>query len=253
MAGSSFNLMYKLVNNKIPCGGFNLLGGGIKGKDISFVRRFNGRAVNKEEEQRIHLLLLNENDCIKITEGIEKSQTEVVPPIDNIRLFEIDYTDLISYQINFIDFEQQASSGEIFVGDDINGVRYFFNHFVPQYAGNNGKAMNLYDICNWYSLPLGFTVTGIYTSTDQTPYADVYQNIDHILESFYGSGPDDILSTIEESTALVDFTSGTVFMNTKILLGQSYPDSNSIPVTRTTSALIFTPEGNRFYFPNPVG
>ena len=216
------------------------------------MRRFNGRAVNKEEEGRIHLLLLNENDCIKITEGIEKSQTEVVPPIDNIRLFEIDYTDLISYQINFIDFEQQASSGEIFVGDIINGVRYFYNHFVPQYAGNNGKAMNLYDICNWHSLPLGFTVTGIYTSTDQTPYADVYQNIDHILESFYGSGPDDILSTIEESTALVDLT-GARFINLEILLEQSYPDSNSIPVTRTTSALIFTPEGNRFYFPKPKG
>ena len=251
MAGSSFNLTYKLVDNKIPCGGFNLLGGGIKGKDISFVRQFNGLAIDKEEG-RIHLLLLNENDCIKIMEGMKKSQTEVVPPIDNIRLFEIDYTDLISYQINFIDFEQQASSGEIFVDDDINGVRYFFNHFVPQYAGNNGKAMNLYDICNWYSLPLGFTVTGIYTSTDQIPYANVYQNIDHILEGFYGSGPDDILSMIKESTVLVNFEAIHP-MNTKIILEQSYPDSNSIPVTTTTSALIFTPEGNRFYFPNPVG
>ena len=226
--------------------------GGIKGKDISFVRQLNGLAVDKEEERRIHLLLLNENDCIKITEGIEKSQTEVVPPIDNIRLFEIDYTDLISYQINFIDFEQQARSGEIFVDDDINGVRYFFNHFVPQYAGNNGKAMNLYDICNWYSLPLGFTVTGIYTSTDQIPYADVYQNIDHILEGFYESGPDDILSMIKESTVLVNFEA-ILPMNTKIILDQSYPDFNSAPVTRTTSALIFTPEGNRFYFPTSKG
>ena len=60
MAESSFHLTYKLVDNKIPCGGFNLLGGGIKGKDISFVRQLNGQAVDKEEEQRIHLLLLNE-------------------------------------------------------------------------------------------------------------------------------------------------------------------------------------------------
>ena len=209
------------------------------------MRQLNGRAVSKEEERRIHLLLLNENDCIKITEGMEKSQTEAVPPIDNIRLFEIDYTDLISYQINFIDFEQQASSGEIFIDDGINGVRYFFNHFVPQYAGNNGKAMNLYDICNWYSLPLGFTVTGIYTSTDQTPYADVYQNIDHILEGFYSWGAGDILSMIEKRTALVDCITGTAFMNLEILLEQSYPDSNFTP---TTPSLIFTPEGNRFYF-----
>lgn len=216
------------------------------------MRQLNGLAVSKEEAQRIHPLLLNENDCIKIMEGMEKSQTEDVPPIDNIRLFEIDYTDLISYQINVIDFEQQASSGEIFVNDDINGVRYFFNHFVPQYAGNNGKAMNLYDICNWYSLPLGFTVTGTYTSTDQTPYVGVYQNIDHILEGFYPLGPGDILSIIKERTALVDFT-GLAFMNLKILLEQSYPDSNSIPVTSTTSALIFTPEGNRFYFPKSKG
>lgn len=248
MAGSSFNLTYKLVDNKIPCGGFNLLGGGIKGKDISFVRQLNGLAIDKEEEQRIHLLLLNENDCIKIMEGMEKSHTEVVPPIDNIRLFDIDYTDLISYQINFIDFQQQARSGEIFVDDDINGVRYFFNHFVPQYAGNNGKAMNLYDICNWYSLPLGFTVTGIYTSTDQTPYAGVYQNIDHILEGFYAFGPGDILSIIEKRTALVDFE-GACFLNLDIFLEQSYPDSNPAPASSTTSALIFTPEGNRFYFP----
>ena len=243
---SSFNLTYKLVDNKIPCGGFNLLGGGIKGKDISFVQQLNGLAVSKEEERRTHLLLLNENDCIKITEGVEKSQTEVVPPIDNIRLFEIDYTDLISYQINFIDVEQQARSGEIFFNDDINGVRYFYNHFVPQYAGNNGKAMNLYDICNWYSLPLGFTVTGIYTSTDQTPYADVYQNIDHILEGFYRWGAGDILSMIEKRTALVGFE-GVHFMNLEILLEQSYPDSN--PSSATTSTLIFTPEGNRLYFP----
>ena len=27
MAESSFHLTYKLVDNKIPCGGFNLLGG----------------------------------------------------------------------------------------------------------------------------------------------------------------------------------------------------------------------------------
>lgn len=217
------------------------------------MRQLNGLAVNKEEERRIHLLLLNENDYIKITEGMEKSRTEVVPPIDNIRLFEIDYTDLISYQINFIDFEEQARSGEIFFNDNINSVRYFFNHFVPQYAGNNGKAMNLYDICNWYSLPLGFTVTGIYTSTDQIPYADVYQNIDHILEGFYHWGPGDILSIIEKRTALVDSITGAMFMNLEILLEQSYPDSNPAPVSTTTSALIFTPEGNRFYFPNPVG
>ena len=252
MAESSFHLTYKLVDNKIPCGGFNLLGGGIKGKNISFVRQLNGLAVDKEEERRIHPLLLNENDCIKITEGLKKSQTEVVPPIDNIRLFETDYTDLISYQINFIDCEQQILSGEIFFDDDINAARYFYNHFVPQYAGNNGKAMNLYDICNWYSLPLGFTVTGIYTSTDQTPYANVYQNIDHILEEFYKYGPGDILSMIEKRTALVDYT-GAQFMNLEILLEQSYPDSNSSPATTSTPALIFTPEGNRFYFPNPVG
>ena len=197
-------------------------------------------------------LLLNENDCIKITEGLKKSQTEVVPPIDNIRLFETDYTDLISYQINFIDCEQQILSGEIFFDDDINAARYFYNHFVPQYAGNNGKAMNLYDICNWYSLPLGFTVTGIYTSTDQTPYAKVYQNIDHILEGFYSFGSGDILSMIEKRTALVDLE-GTQFMNLEILLEQSYPDSIPSLVTEATSVLIFTPEGNRFYFPNPVG
>lgn len=216
------------------------------------MRQLNGLAVHKEEERRIHLLLLNENDCIKITEGMEKSQTEVVPPIDNIRLFEIDYTDLISYQINFIDLEEQVGSGEIFVNDDISMLRYFYNHFVPQYAGNNGKVMNLYDICNWYSLPLGFTVTGIYTSTDQIPYADAYQNIDHILEGFYHWGSGDILSMIEKRTALVDFT-GTAFMNLEILLEQSYPDSNPAPASTTTSALIFTPEGNRFYFPDPVG
>ena len=208
------------------------------------MRRFNGLAVSKQQGQYFHLLFLNGNDFIKIVEDMEKSQTEVVPPIDNIRLFEIDYTDLISYQINFIDFVQQLHPT-----DDISAIRYFYNHFVPQYAGNNGKAMNLYDICNWYSLPLGFTVTGTYTSTDQIPYADVYQNIDHILEGFYDLGSGDILSMIKESTALAD-SKGSIFADLEILLEQSYPDSNS---SRTTSKLIFTPEGNRFYFPNPVG
>ena len=204
------------------------------------MRQLNGLAVNKRQGQRIHPLFLNVNDLIKIEEGIEKSKTEVVPPIDNIRFFEMDYIDLISYQINFIDFVQQSHPI-----DDISGLRYFYNHFVPQYAGNNGKAMNLYDICNWYSLPLGFTVTGIYTSTDQTPYAGVYQNIDYILASFYDLGSDDILSVIEESTALVDYT-GSAFMNFNIFLDQSYSDSDS---STTAPKLIFTPEGNRFYFP----
>ena len=171
---------------------------------------------------------------------MKKSKTEVVPPIDNIRLFEIDYTDLISYQINFIDFVQQFHPT-----DDISGIRYFYNHFLPQYGGNNGKAMNLYDICNWYSLPLGFNVTGIYTSTDQPPYASVYHSIDHILEGFYRLGSGDILSVIEKSTALVD-PEGSSFMNLNILLEQSYPDSSP---SSTTPSLIFTPEGNRFYFP----
>lgn len=61
----NFSLSYKLVDNKIPCGGFNLLGGAVKGKDISLVRQLNGLAVDKEAQGRIHLLLLNENDCIK--------------------------------------------------------------------------------------------------------------------------------------------------------------------------------------------
>lgn len=224
--------------------------GGIKGKDISFVRRYNGIA--QKDARLIHPLFLNGNDLIKIMEGMKKSQTEVVPPIDNVRLFETDYTDLIPYQINFIDFQQQALSGEIFVNDDINGIRYFFNHFVPQYAGNNGKTMNLYDICNWYSLPLGFTVTGIYTSTDQTPYADVYQNIDSILGNFYAIDSDDILSMIEKSTVL-DNLLEVAPMKIEILLAQSYPDSNPAPASTTTSALVFTPEGNRFYFPKSKG
>ena len=207
------------------------------------MRQLNGIVVGDQAEQRIHLLFLNGNDFIKIVEGMKKSKTEVVPPIDNIRLFEIDYTDFISYQINFIDFVQQFHPT-----DDISGIRYFYNHFLPQYGGNNGKAMNLYDICNWYSLPLGFNVTGIYTSTDQPPYASVYHSIDYILEGFYRLGSGDILSAIEKSTALVD-PEGSGFMNLNILLEPSYPDSNLAPASTTTSALIFTPEGNRFYFP----
>ena len=206
------------------------------------MRQLNGIALGGDN-QGIHPLFLNGNDYIKIAEGIEKSKTGGVPFIDNIRLFEIDYTDLISCQINFFDFVQQFNPT-----DEIIALRDFYNHFLPQYAGNNGKAMNLYDICNWYSLPLGFTVTGIYTSTDQTPYADVYQTIDYILKSFYDLGSDDILSMIEKSTVLVGFE-GAPCVDLEILLEQSYPDSNPAPASTTTSALIFTPEGNRFYFP----
>lgn len=210
------------------------------------MRRLNGIALGKA--QSIHPLLLNGNDFIKILEGMEKSKTGVVPPIDNIRLFEMDYTDLISYQINLLDFAQQFHPT-----NDISAVRDFYNHFVPQYAGNNGKAMNLYDICNWYSLPLGFTVTGIYTSTDQTPYADVYQTIDQILADFYDLGLNEMLNIIENSTVLVNLFQAITPMNIEIYLAESYPDSNSSSGTTTTSELIFTPEGNRFYFPDPVG
>lgn len=114
MSQQTWFLTCELVDNKIPCGGFNLLGGGIKGKDISLVRQLNGLAMGMQRQQYIHPLFLNENDYIKIVEGMEKSKTEVVPFIDNIRLFETDYTDLISYGINFTDLEKQMKSGEIF-------------------------------------------------------------------------------------------------------------------------------------------
>lgn len=245
MPQQTWFLTCELADNKIPCGGFNLLGGGIKGKDISLVRQLNGLAMGMQRQQYIHPLFLNENDYIKIVEGMEKSETEVAPPIDNIRLFETDYTDLISYEINFTDLEKQMKSGEIFLNSYQEIIHHFYNHFLPQYAGNNGKAMNMYDICNWYTLPLGFITTGTYTLDDQPLYVGVYRGINYILTSFYQT--DNIFVAIEKSTGLIN-TIFSDFMNVEISLRPSYPDSDSIP---TTPTLIFTPEGNRFYFANP--
>lgn len=238
-------LTCELVDNKIPCGGFNLLGGGIKGKDISLVRQLNGLAMGASRQQYIHPLFLNENDYIKVVEGMEKSKTEVVPPIDNIRLFETDYTDLISYGINLTDLEKQMKSGEIFLNSYQEIIHHLYNYSLPQYAGNNGKAMNMYDICNWYTLPLGFITTGTYTLDDQPLYVGAYRSINYILTSFYQT--DNIFKTIEASTGLINTIFGD-FMTVEISLRPSYPDSDSIPTTQT---LIFTPEGNRFYFAKP--
>lgn len=248
--GTNFKLSYELADNKIPCGGFNLLGGGIKGKNISFARQFNGVAISENKQNFFHPLFLNENDYIKISEGEKKSKTEVVPPIDNIHLFEVDYTDLISYRANAVDFERQSQSDEFFFDDEISAARYFYNHFLPQYSGNNGKAMNLCDICNWYTLPLGFTATGMYKSRDESLYADIYSNISSILELFYSSYTSrgsTIVNIIENSTGLVD-TFMLSFMDVVIFLLPSFPDTDEAPITPT---LIFTPEGNRFYFAKP--
>lgn len=214
------------------------------------MRQLNGIALN--DDQLIHPLFLNENDYIKIMKGMEKSETEVVPPIDNIRLFEIDYIDLISLLTILTDFSAQIESGKIFFDDVINLTHYVYNRFLPQYAGNNGKAMNMYDICNWYTLPLGFITTGTYTLDNKPLYADVYQSIDNILKAFYYKGVSgDILSIIEASTGLLY---GIITItdedspNVKILLASFYPDFDYIP---TVPTLVFTPEGNRFYFAKP--
>ena len=70
-------LTCELVDNKISCGGFNLLGGGIKGKDISLVRQLNGIAMGASRQQYIHPLFLNENDYIKKLEDTLQEQIKL--------------------------------------------------------------------------------------------------------------------------------------------------------------------------------
>ena len=134
---------FELIDNKIPCGGFNLLGGGVKGRNIEskesqsliFSCYTDDRTDQSVTPQR--LLILNYEDLVKIVPILENPPSETKVVASNLRFTCWNYYDYL--QLLF-----KAKKG---MDDDELGS--LFN------KATNGSIVTLYDIANLYTKELG--------------------------------------------------------------------------------------------------
>ena len=142
MAGNP-TFSYELIDNKIPCGGFNLLGGGVKGRNIEskeaqsliFSVYQDDRTDQSVTPQR--LLVLNWEDYVKINPILQNPPRETKVVASNLRFTcwnYYDYLQLLSKIKEAKDVDEEASLS--------NKV-------------TNGNIVTLYDIANLYTKELG--------------------------------------------------------------------------------------------------
>ena len=94
---------YELIDNKIPCGGFNLLGGGVKGRNIEskesqsliFSLYADDRTDKSVSPQR--LLMLNWEDYVKISPILQSPPSETKVVASNLRFTCLNYYDCLQF------------------------------------------------------------------------------------------------------------------------------------------------------------
>lgn len=134
---------YELIDNKIPCGGFNLLGGGVKGRNIEskesqsliFSLYKDDRTDQSVTPQR--LLILNYEDYVKINPILQNLPSETKVVASNLRFTCWNYYDYL--QLLF----------KVKKGMDDDELGSLFN------KATNGNIVTLYDIANLYTKELG--------------------------------------------------------------------------------------------------
>ena len=142
MAGNP-TFSYEFIDNKIPCGGFNLLGGGVKGRSIEskesqsliFSLYEDDRADKSVSPQR--LLVLNYEDYVKINPILQNPPSETKVVASNLRFTCWNYYDCLQ----FINQSTKAHSDE--------ESESMFN------KATNGNIVTMYDIANLYTKELG--------------------------------------------------------------------------------------------------
>lgn len=134
---------YELIDNKIPCGGFNLLGGGVKGRNIEskesqsliFSLYADMRKDQSVTPQR--LLVLNYEDYARILPILQNPPSETKVVASNLRFTCWDYYDFLQC----VNRSTKAQSDE--------ELESMLN------KATNGNIVTLYDIANLYTKELG--------------------------------------------------------------------------------------------------
>lgn len=167
MAGNP-TFSYELIDNKIPCGGFNLLGGGVKGRNIEskesqsliFSVYADDRTDKTVSPQR--LLVLNWEDYVKIKPILQNPPSETKVVASNLRFTCWNYYDYL--QLVF-----KAKEG---MDDDELGS--LFN------KATNGNIVTMYDIANLYTKELGIKTVPWNGEINLTSIA-----VEQILKQYY--------------------------------------------------------------------
>ena len=159
---------YELIDNKIPCGGFNLLGGGVKGRNIEskevqsliFSLYADDRADKSVTPQR--LLILNCEDYVKINPILRNPPSETKVVASNLRFTCLNYYDYLQFanQLTKVQSEEELES--------------IFN------KATNGNIVTLYDIANLYTKELGIKTV---PWNDEGNLTDSY--VEQILQQYY--------------------------------------------------------------------
>lgn len=159
---------YELIDNKIPCGGFNLLGGGVKGRNIEskesqsliFSVYADDRADKSVTPQR--LLVLNWEDLVKIVPIIKNPPSDTKVVATNLRFTCWNYYDYLQ----FVNRLTNAQSNEEYESMH-NGA-------------TNGNIVTLYDIANLYTKELGIKTV---PKNDKGDLINSY--VEQILQQYY--------------------------------------------------------------------
>ena len=138
---------YELIDNKIPCGGFNLLGGGVKGRNIEskesqsliFSLYADDRTDKTVTPQR--LLVLNAEDYNRILPILRNPPSEAKVVATNLRFSCRDYYDYL-----------QISNRAIEVSGEVQSQEELISMLGKTIHGN---IVTLYDIANLYTKELG--------------------------------------------------------------------------------------------------
>ena len=142
MAGNPI-FSYELIDNKIPCGGFNLLGGGVKGRNIES-KESQSLIFSLYEDDRTdksvppeRLLVLNYEDDVKIKPILQNPPSETKVVASNLRFTCWNYYDYLQFLNRWTKAQSDEEYESIY-----NGAA-------------NGNIVTLYDIANLYTKELG--------------------------------------------------------------------------------------------------
>ena len=157
---NNITFSFELIDNKIPCGGFNLLGGGVKGRNIEskesqsliFSLYKDDRTDKSVSPQR--LLILNYEDLVKINPILQNPPSETKVVASNLRFTCWNYYDYLQWANRFVKVQSEEYAP-------------ILNRIVT-----NGNIVTMYDIANLYTKELGIKTV---------PWKDEVYSIDSIV------------------------------------------------------------------------
>lgn len=174
---------FELIDNKIPCGGFNLLGGGVKGRNIES-KDAQSLIFSLCEDDRIdktvspqRLLVLNYEDYIKINPILQNPPSKTKVVASNLRFSYKNYHD----HLQILNRLSMAHSEEEMP-------------FILSKASPNGNIITLCDIANLYTKELGIKTV----PWNNCPLDD---DINKILTQYYQLNNSNFSSWVRQATA----------------------------------------------------